>query len=99
MNCNQSTQVFICACLHASPPRAPQVKVKADGARAKSWRFDELRDLLAHNPNMSVRFHAALARAMTSKLVDTHNPAVKYRQLLQVSAVLFRSKGAIVPSG
>lgn len=62
-----------------------QVKVKSDeGARAKSWRFDDLRDLLAHNPNMSVRFHAALARAMASKLVDTHNPAVKYRQLLQV---------------
>eukprot|EP00903_Cladosiphon_okamuranus_P009554 g9098.t1 len=60
------------------------VKVKSgNGARAKSWRFDELRDLLAHNPNMSVRFHAALARAMASKLVDTHNPAVKYRQLLQ----------------
>lgn len=69
--------------------RALQVKVKSDdGARAKSWRFDDLRGLLAHNPNMSVRFHAALARAMASKLVDTHNPAVKYRQLLQVRAVL-----------
>lgn len=59
-----------------------------DGVRAKSWRFDDLRDLLAHNPNMSVHFHAALARAMASKLVDTHNPAVKYRQLLQVRVVL-----------
>lgn len=62
-----------------------QVNVKTDGARVKSWRFDELRHLLAHNPTMSSHFHAALARAMTSKLVDTHNPAVKYRQLLTVS--------------
>ncbi|CAM9450650.1 unnamed protein product [Scytosiphon promiscuus] len=58
------------------------VAVKTDEARLKSWDFDELRHLLAHNPNMSVRFHAALARAMASKLVDTHNPAVRYRQLL-----------------
>lgn len=49
-----------------------------------SWDFDELRELLGHHPSMSVCFHAALARAMASKLVDTHNPAVKYRQLLTV---------------
>ncbi|CAM9328538.1 unnamed protein product [Laminaria digitata] len=58
------------------------VKVEAGGARVISWEFDELRELLGHHPSMSVCFHAALARAMASKLVDTHNPAVKYRQLL-----------------
>ncbi|CAN0355341.1 unnamed protein product [Pylaiella littoralis] len=58
------------------------VNVKTGGARVISWRFDELRHLLATNPNMSVCFHAALAKAMASKLVDTHDPAVKYRQLL-----------------
>lgn len=61
-----------------------QVRVKSGGARVTTWSFDELRELLAHNSSMSVCFHAALARAMASKLVDTHNPAVKYRQLLQV---------------
>lgn len=60
--------------------------MKHGGAKVTSWHFDELRDLLAHNPNMSVHFHAALARAMVSKLVDTHNPAVKYRQLLTVGS-------------
>ncbi|CAM9181723.1 unnamed protein product, partial [Ectocarpus sp. 13 AM-2016] len=67
----------VCDCVAVA-----NVKVKRGGAKVTSWQFDELRDLLAHNPNMSVRFHAALARAMVSKLVDTHNPAVKYRQLL-----------------
>ncbi|CAM9344113.1 unnamed protein product [Ectocarpus sp. 8 AP-2014] len=67
----------VCDCVAVA-----NVQVKHGGAKVTSWQFDELRDLLAHNPNMSVRFHAALARAMVSKLVDTHNPAVKYRQLL-----------------
>ncbi|CAN0093803.1 unnamed protein product, partial [Hapterophycus canaliculatus] len=58
------------------------VVVKTNEVRLKAWKSDELRHLLAHNPNMSVHFHAALARAMASKLVDTHNPAIKYRQLL-----------------
>lgn len=58
--------------------------MQPEGARVASWDFDELRELLGHNPNMSVCFHAALARAMASKLVDTHSPAVQYRQLLTV---------------
>ena len=71
------------------PSGIGQVKVKPGGARVTSWDFDELRELLAHHPSMSVCFHAALARAMASKLVDTHNPAVKYRQLLTVRLLFF----------
>lgn len=69
------------------------MKVEAGGARVTSWDFDELREMLGHHPSMSVCFHAALARAMASKLVDTHNPAVKYRQLLTVSLYFLHHAG------
>lgn len=57
------------------------------GAKVVSWDFDELRELLAQHSGMSVAFHGALARAVASKLVDTHDPAFRYRQLLQVCVV------------
>lgn len=85
-------------------PLNAQVRVEPQGAKVVSWDFDELRELLAANHHMSVCFHAALASAMASKLVDTHNPAIKYRQMLKVRMevtlrqgmpVLFFLKGLI----
>lgn len=62
-----------------------QVIVTPSGAKVKSWDFDELQEMLSDYPNMSVCFHATLASAMASKLVDSHDPSIKYRLLLQAS--------------
>ena len=57
--------------------------VKPGGAKVMSWDFEELREMLSDHPNMSVCFNTALASAMVAKLLESHDPAIKYRQLLK----------------
>ncbi|CAM9481961.1 unnamed protein product [Ascophyllum nodosum] len=59
------------------------VTVKPGGAKVMSWDFEELREMLSDHPNMSVCFNTALASAMVAKLLESHDPAIKYRQLLK----------------
>ena len=57
--------------------------VKPGGAKVMCWDFQELQEMLSDNPNMSVCFNAALASGMVAKVIESHDPATKYRQLLQ----------------
>ncbi|CAM9481891.1 unnamed protein product [Ascophyllum nodosum] len=59
------------------------VTVKPGGAKVMCWDFQELQEMLSDNPNMSVCFNAALASGMVAKVIESHDPATKYRQLLQ----------------
>lgn len=75
------------------PPPVPdrvQVWVHRGGATLTSWSFDQLREILERNASMSIAFHAALARAIATKLVDSHEPLALYRQMLQVRSYVHR---------